>query len=157
MRSNTNKLLGSLAVVLALAAIGTPAAIANSTNSTANLIVRPNPDEQAVASLAASSHPASPVVRPNPDEQTVTSTPSLTRASCGDVCSGHGYGPVHVVTPILTIRPVSTTAHNGGFDWGDAGIGAGVAFALTLAGLAGVLATTRRRSHPTRSTVSPTT
>jgi hypothetical protein len=62
--------------------------------------------------------------------------------SCGDVCSGHGYGPVSA--PATVVRVV---APDGGFDWGDAGIGAGSMLALTLSGLGGVLAATNRRSR----------
>jgi hypothetical protein len=37
------------------------------------------------------------------------------------------------------------TSTSGGFDWGDAGIGAGAAFALTAIGLGGTLAVGSRR------------
>jgi hypothetical protein len=39
-----------------------------------------------------------------------------------------------------------------GFDWGDAGIGAGAAFAVTMIGLGGVLVlTSRRQRRPERT------
>ena len=62
--------------------------------------------------------------------------------SCGDVCSGHGYGPVSA--PATVVRVV---APNGGFDWGDAGIGAAGAIVLMLIGTSGVLAATHGRGR----------
>jgi hypothetical protein len=41
--------------------------------------------------------------------------------------------------------PVAPVASNPGFDWGDAGIGAGAAFALTMIGLGGLLVFSNRR------------
>jgi hypothetical protein len=45
-------------------------------------------------------------------------------------------------TPIVRV----ITA-NGGFDWGDAGIGAAGGFALSMLGLGGALTVSQRRSH----------
>jgi hypothetical protein len=70
---------------------------------------------------------------------------------CGDRCSGHGYGPVGVSTrTIPSVRPFAAAAPSGGFDWGDAGIGAGVGFALAMIGIGGVRATARGRGRHTR-------
>jgi hypothetical protein len=55
--------------------------------------------------------------------------------------------------PPPPIRVVQAPADNG-FDWGDAGIGAGGVIALTLLSLGGVTAA-RRGSHGIRRTVSP--
>jgi hypothetical protein len=81
--------------------------------------------------------------------------PPLTHASTGvgprsEVVSGDGYGPVSV--PATVIRVVAPT---GGFDWGDAGIGAGGALALAMIGFGGVLAATNRRRHTHHQPVSP--
>lgn len=65
-----------------------------------------------------------------------------TTASCGDACSGGGYG--QVTAPASVVRLI---APRGGFDWGDAGIGAGSALALTMIGVGGVLAATKRRGR----------
>jgi hypothetical protein len=46
---------------------------------------------------------------------------------------------------------VRVVAHSSGFDWGDAGIGAGSMLALTLIGLGGVLAATNRRGRQTQA------
>jgi hypothetical protein len=43
-------------------------------------------------------------------------------------------------TPVVHVGDTSS-----GFDWGDAGVGAGALLSLTLIGLGGVLAVTRRR------------
>jgi hypothetical protein len=70
--------------------------------------------------------------------------------SCGDVCSGHGYGP-GVGSAVVTTRGLSVGRHpapsSGSFHWGDAGIGAASALALAVVGMGG-LAATRRRGHP---------
>jgi hypothetical protein len=64
-------------------------------------------------------------------------------APCSEVCSGGGYGSVSQPSP----TPVHVAAHSAGFDWGDAGIGAGGMLALTVIGLGGALTLTRRRNH----------
>lgn len=51
-------------------------------------------------------------------------------------------------------RIVHVTAASGGFDWGDAGIGAAGGFALSMIGLGGVLVVSGRR--PRRSDPAPT-
>jgi hypothetical protein len=67
-------------------------------------------------------------------------------ASCGDVCSGHGYGPVSAPAAVLRVA----VPRDGGFDWGDAGIGAGSAFALTIIGARGALRAANRRRRRTQ-------
>ena len=74
---------------------------------------------------------------------------------CSEVCSGGAasYGSATAAPNLhstASIPPpvVRVVTHNGGFDWGDAGIGAGGTFALTLIGLgAAVTLTHRRRIH----------
>ncbi len=51
--------------------------------------------------------------------------------------------------PPTQVRVVQT-APNPGFDWGDAGIGAGTAFALTMIGLGGALVVSNRRHRKDR-------
>jgi hypothetical protein len=43
-----------------------------------------------------------------------------------------------------------TSASTGGFDWGDAGIGAGAGFVLTMIGLGGALVLSNRRHRAER-------
>jgi hypothetical protein len=57
-----------------------------------------------------------------------------------EVVSGAGYGPVH--TPATVVRVL---AHNGGFDWGDAGIGAAGGLGLALVGLGGAVVISQQR------------
>ena len=52
-------------------------------------------------------------------------------------------------TPPTIVR---VSASNDGFDWGDAGIGAGGAFALSIIGLGGALVVSQRRGPRTRDT-----
>ena len=132
-----------IALTLTLAASSAPAAFAS---STAGPVVQPNPDEQ---TASVSNSTASPVVRPNPDEQTASSAPAITGARCGDVCSGHGYGAVNVSTRTIPSTRPSRAVPSSGFDWGDAGIGAGSTLALTVIGIGGVLATSNRRGRHT--------
>jgi hypothetical protein len=67
--------------------------------------------------------------------------------------SGGGYGPIN--TPATVVRVL---ARGGGFDWGDAGIGAGSAFALTIISVGVVLtATNRRKRSPDRQQLSTST
>ena len=109
-----------LAVTLVLAAITAPAASAR--GAQAGWVVRPNPDRQAAQlARAAATRPAQNtwVVRPNPDEQYPLPAPVTI---------------VHVTDP------------NGGFDWGDAGIGAAGALGLILAITGGTLLIARRRN-----------
>ena len=115
-----------LAVTLALGTIAAPAASAHSPQ--AGWVVRPNPDEQsAQLARAAVTRPAQNtwVVRPNPDRQ--YPDPG----------------------PVVTVR---VTDPNGGFDWGDAGIGAAGALGLVLAATGGTLLLAHRRNDPSTRT-----
>ena len=119
------------AIALALAAIAAPAASAH--GGQAGWVVRPNPDQQAaeLARAAATARPAPTtwVVRPNPDEQNPPPAPTTI---------------VRVITP------------TGGFDWGDAGIGAAAGVALSMIGLAGAVAVSQRRTRRSRGSEAVT-
>jgi uncharacterized protein YwlG (UPF0340 family) len=45
---------------------------------------------------------------------------------------------------------IESVSADSGFDWGDAGIGAGAAFAVTMIGLGGALLLTNRNGRPQR-------
>jgi hypothetical protein len=129
---------GTIALAAALTASLAPAAWAD-----------PAPLAKTEARIAANSQSGT-AVQPNPDEQIPSNAPTVTGTSCGDVCSGHGYGPVNVSTrAIPSVRPPSSAAPSSGFDWGDAGIGAGSILALTLIGVGGALAAINRRGRHT--------
>jgi hypothetical protein len=86
----------------------------------------PAPLAKAEAAIAASQSLGSPMVQPNPDEQVPWSrsqSPAIVR----------------VVAP------------DGGFDWGDAGVGAAGGLALSILALGAALAITQRRAHRTTS------
>ena len=120
----------ALAVALALGAIAAPAASAH--GGQAGWVVRPNPDQQAAQlarAAAARPAPTNWVVRPNPDEQYPAPAPTTI---------------VRVITP------------TGGFDWGDAGIGAAAGVALLMIGLAGALAVSQRRTRRSTGSASVT-
>jgi hypothetical protein len=133
--------IGTLVLALALGAtaaaatarVGGPNAAGSLVSATSNVaspVVRPNPDEQTPATQArpatAPSAP-SPTVHPNPDEQTAP---------------GVGTGTVNV-PPVV----VHVSSPSGGFDWGDAGIGAAGGIALAMLGLGGALAASQRRTR----------
>jgi hypothetical protein len=155
MTHNHHLITTRLAAALALSAIAAPTA-------SARFELKP----------PAGAQNASPAVRPNPDQQT-SQTP-VSPVSCGDVCSGHGYGPVNVPTQTATAtagpRPevhsgggsgsanvpstvVRVSAPTGGFDWGAAGIGAGGGLALAVIAIGGTLAV--RNHPPARTTRRP--
>ena len=131
----------------------------------------PAPLAKAEATTTANSQ-SNPAVRPNPDEQTGGGPASL--GPCSEVCSGgagsYGLASQRSSTPAesgaalphnsrpqaVAVHSRSSTAstppavvrvvtHNGGFHWGDAGIGAGGMLAVTLIGLGGTITLTRRR------------
>jgi hypothetical protein len=68
---------------------------------------------------------------------------------CSEVCSGGGYGPGNPPSPTATLPPTAArvVTQRAGFDWGDAGIGAGGMLALIVIGLGGALTLTRRHNH----------
>ena len=149
---------GTISFAAALTAVLAPAAWAD-----------PAPLAKAPATIAANSQ-SSTAVRPNPDEQTVTGATANT-GPCSEVCSGGAgsYGPASqrsstpaepsatlphdsqpqaVALPSTASGPptvVRVVTHNGGFHWGDAGIGAGGMLAVTLIGLGGAITLTHRR------------
>jgi hypothetical protein len=128
MRSNQN-VKTTAAVALALAAIAAPAASAQTVQ--AGRVVQPNPDQQAAQlARAAAPNPAptTSVVRPNPDQQTPLTAP---------------------VTIVRVTNP------SGGFDWGDASIGAAGTLGLILAATGGGLLLERRRNDPHTRTDAP--
>lgn len=57
--------------------------------------------------------------------------------------------PPAPATPPTIVR---MSTGNGGFDWGDAGIGAGGGFALSMIALGGALVASQRRDRRTHST-----
>jgi hypothetical protein len=67
----------------------------------------------------------------------------------GTYTTGHPSAPAYSsrTEPIARISPPS-----GGFDWGDAGIGAAAGFSVSMIGVGGALATSRRRGRRTRGT-----
>lgn len=63
----------------------------------------------------------------------------------------------HVEQPAEQAAPTQVTverASSNGFDWGDAGIGAGAAFAITVIGVGAGLALTNRSGRAQRQTTT---
>jgi hypothetical protein len=128
----------------ALTTAAVVAAASAPSSAYASPVVRPNADEQILTTQAiptASGPTGSPAVRPNPDEQTATD--ATTRGGPGsEVIDNGGYGPAVVRSVVVPVaRP------KGGFDWGDAGIGAAAAIGLAMLGVAGAFALSQRRAR----------
>ncbi len=66
-----------------------------------------------------------------------------------EVPAGSPYVTGQATIPATPPTIVRVNASNGGFDWGDAGIGAGAAFALSMIGLGGTLVASQRRGRRT--------
>ena len=118
-------------------AIGPTAATAAGNATGSSPSVRPNPDEQALSTTVQPTHAresATQAVQPNPDQQSSIAANTRQGSTAG--------------TPAVIVRVSSA---KGGFDWGDAGIGAAGALGLSLAALAGGLAVSQRRARRTGS------
>ena len=128
----------------ALTITAVTAAASAPSSAYASPVVRPNPGEQIVTTQAiqtASGPTGDAAVRPNPDEQTATG--AMAGGGPGsEVIDNGGYGRA-VVRPVV----VGVAKPKGGFDWGDAGIGAGAAIGLALLGVAGGFALFQRRAR----------
>jgi hypothetical protein len=113
------------ALALIVVAVAAPAA-------SAAYSVRPNPDEVALIAASQPGHlvTQAPAVRSNPDEI--------------------GNGPRSVSGPeFAALTQPQAVESNPGFDWGDAGIGAGAALVLTMVGTGFVLTARRERAATT--------
>lgn len=115
---------------------------------------------QAAIAAADSSIPA----RPNPDKQVVRSpsrSPRLTEKQAKALAGLQSaavqaglhpgvFGPNSPRVSNAGTGAAHITASDRGFDWGDAGIGAGASLILLAIGLAGLRAATTSRTRPTR-------
>lgn len=131
----------------------------------------PAPLARAEATIAANQTQARTAIRPNPDDQTMT-TVITNPGPCSEVCSAGpasrglvsqpSQPPRYSSRALLDSGPavragstagsspsvVRVVTHNGGFDWGDAGIGAGATLILLGIGFACARAATHgRRRH----------
>ena len=169
----TIALAAALTVSLAPAAWADPAPLAtaeatSAANSQSNTTVRPNPDQQTVSDATANPGPCSevcsggagsygspsaipPVLRPARSSEQAANTRTASREGHAlaysppanarhSSAATNGYGTAS--TPPTALR---VATHNGGFQWGDAGLGAVGMLALTLIGLGGAVTLTHRR------------
>lgn len=129
-------------VPLVLAVIAAPPASAQT--------IRPNPDE---LGLIAGQHGTKPTpVRPNPDEVGLIADASPTAQARRPLVRPNpdeiGSGPRSLSMEQLTSSTRPQVVHlesRPGFDWGDAGIGAGITFSLAIVGLGAALGIRGRR------------
>jgi hypothetical protein len=178
MRSDQS-LKTALAITFTLGAIAAPAASAQSAQ--AGWVVRPNPDQQAAQLAPPAARPAETTghMRPNPDQQNVQTAQPVAAPLCDALECSPGGGAPPILRPARAseppaARPTETTGHmranpdqltpvtapttivrvstpSGGFDWGDAGIGATGALGLSMLGVGGALAVSRRRGRRSSS------
>jgi hypothetical protein len=127
MTRKHHRFVSVLATALLGAAIAAPAAGARPVDQ---VQVQPNPDEQTL--IAAQEAPEASPVRPNPDEL--------------------GGAPRYLSAQQLATltRPEAVQVESSsGFDWGDAGIGAGAMLGLTVVGVGGAVVLNARRQRST--------
>jgi hypothetical protein len=134
--------LYALTVALVGAAIAAPAAFAYPIDR-----VLPNPDEQ---SLIATLHPGvSDFAAPN-DRGPASVPTSSVRPNPDEIGSGPRSLSAQQFARLTRPQvPVVHVESNPGFDWGDAGIGAGAMFALTMITVGSVLVLNGRRQRAT--------
>lgn len=137
----------TIALTLALAAAAAPAAWADPqplanipAHSRASAPVVPNPDEQTAIVAPTTSAPrgTAPVVRANPDQQ----APAV---------ATHRVGHSSPSTPATMVRAL---APNGGFEWGDAGIGAAAGLVLSMLAIGSARMISRRRTRRSESALA---
>jgi hypothetical protein len=104
-----------------------------------------------IAALLAPAASARPIDQVSPQTQPAHSSMPTSSAGFNPSTLPHGaqYSSFDVGKPSTPPSDVyvARVASNPGFDWGDAGIGAGAGFALTMIGLGGVLALSNRRQR----------
>ena len=153
----TIALAAALTATLAPAAWADPAPLAKAeatiaANSRSSTAVRANPDQQTATRATTNPGPCSEVCSGGAGRYGSAGERSLTPAESGATLP-HDSRPRAVAvhshslsstasTPPTVVRVVT---HNGGFRWGDAGIGAGGMLAVTLLGLGGAFTLTHRR------------
>lgn len=169
----TIALAAVLTASLAPAARADPAPLANAettiaANTQSNTTARPNPDQQTATDATANPGPCSevcsgaagsygstnaipPALRPARSSEQAANTRAEAREAHALAYSSpanaryssaatNGYSTASTLPTLLRLA-----TNNGGFHWGDAGIGAGGMLALTLIGFGGAVTLTHRR------------
>ena len=104
-------------------------------------------NEDSGATLSHDPRPRSAVFATSSHGSLNANTPTdASPASCGDVCSGHGYGSVGPAAG----APPAITAPSDDFDYGAAALGAGITAAIAVLIAAGTLGLRQRgrTRHP---------
>ena len=103
------------------------------------------------AAILAPSASARPIGQVGPAASPASSPTQAPSSTAPTLPHGVAYSSTQPSTPSTPSQVrVVPVAPNPGFDWGDAGIGAGAAFALTMIGLGSVLVLTNRRHREER-------
>ena len=155
----TVALAAALTASLASAAWADPAPLQNAetTISQSSTAIQPNPDQQPATGATANPGPCSEVCSGEAGRYGSANQRSRTPNGSGATLA-HDSRPGSAAIPRLYStastppKAARVITQNGGFHWGDAGIGAGGMLALTLIALGGVVTLThRRRIHDARA------
>lgn len=143
-----------------LAPTSTPSATAQSRTTVGGPVVHPNPDQQNQQNLSG----APPILPRVPASEQA----AINRAQAGEAQAlSNGLPPTAryssaelnayatAVHPLVAPTPTVKTP-GGGFDWGDAGIGAAGGLAISLLGIGGALAISQRRTRRPRGSAALT-
>ncbi|MBV8998176.1 MAG: hypothetical protein JO304_03890 [Solirubrobacterales bacterium] len=134
-----------------LASAGTPGGRAQSPTANASPVVQSNPDQQTTQSV-----PVGPPILPRAG---VSEQAAINRAQAREAQAlayslppAAQYRMEELDANASAVHPVAATtptvkAPGGGFDWGDAGIGAAGGLALSMLGLGGALVVSQRRTR----------
>jgi hypothetical protein len=116
----------------------------------ARRVLEHDPDVAAESDDGPPAGPALPDARDAARTASLAGTTSAPRQDLRspdtrDYAAGRGSFNAPAVTVVKVREPTAPPASSGGLDWGDAGIGAGVAFGLILFALGGMLVVVRHR------------
>lgn len=132
-----HRMVSYTAAAIAAAAVSVPAsAMGNGGGTTPGIDLRPD---------AAGAFHVQRTVTVTPDAASRSSAPATTPVVTPDAADPSRAPGSFGSPPIQVVRV--TPASGGGFDWGDAGIGAGGALAIVLVGLGGTMLRGRRVTH----------
>ena len=128
-----------------------PSATAQSQSTTTGWVVSPNPDHQTAQSLPGAP-PILPRARASEQAAINRAQAREAQALAYSLPPAAQYRMEELNANAGAVHPVAATtptvkAPGGGFDWGDAGIGAAGGLALSMLGLGGALVVSQRRTR----------
>jgi hypothetical protein len=148
----------TLALTLAVTAIGAPNALARldlnppavtqAQAGHAGVVVRPNPDEQAVPDVTPilpAPKPAQVVALRKAQQQERLAYLAYHQPNSAKYSNAETSAYASAIPTGVPSTVVHVASQDGGFDWGDAGIGAAGGLGLAIVGVGGAFAITQQR------------